>query len=157
MKQIDLGRLLEHQEFLSVATCDLDAVPNAAPKFLLKVERSTLYLVDYTIGKTWRNVRKNPRASVSFMDHSSLTGYQLNGTVRIIQKGPVYEKMRREMTEKEVRLTAKRIIEEVAGKSTHEHFEAGITERFIVLKMAVQEVVRMDHRGQVVRSTTGEV
>ncbi len=157
MARIDLNKLLDGREFIDVATCDLSGRPNAAPKFILKAAGRTLYLVDYTLGRTWRNITANPRVSLSFMDQRTLTGYQLNGAAAIISEGPSYERMCREMIDKEVRLTAKHIIDAVAGKSSREHFEAGITDRFIVLRVTVKEVILIGHRGDVVRGDDGEV
>ena len=65
-----LQGLIESREFISLASCDLAGRPNAAPKFLLKVEGACLYLVDYIMGQTFRNVKVNPRVSLSFFDNS---------------------------------------------------------------------------------------
>ena len=154
MLKKELTELLEKREFVSVATCDLDCRPNAAPKFLLKVEGDSIYLVDYTLGATWRNLRVNPRASISFIDPSTLKGYQLNGPVRIIEKGPEFNKMRKEMLEKEIRLTTKHIIEDVRGEGKHESFEVVITERFVVLRLMVDEIVEIGLKGELKRSKT---
>ena len=75
--------LLKSREFVSVATCDFDGRPNAASKFMLRVEGNFIYLVDYFVGRTYRNLGANPRISLSFMDTNSLVGYQLNGLVKI--------------------------------------------------------------------------
>lgn len=152
MGKIDLKKLLEGKEFLSVATCGPDGMPNAAPKFLLKVEGHTIWLVDYTIGKTWRNLLRNPRVSLSFMDAKMLLGYQLNGTVKIIEKGRIYDRMCNEMIDKEIRLTAQHIIEAVRGNAKHERFEVGITEKFIIFKVSIHEIVQIGHRGDIVRN-----
>ena len=63
-----IKELLENREFISVATCDFKGRPNAAPKFFLKFEHNFIYLVDYTIGMTWENLKVNPKASLSLMD-----------------------------------------------------------------------------------------
>lgn len=152
MAVIDLEQLMSGREFVHVATATATGMPNAAPKFLLKVDGRVVYLVDYTIGKTWQNLRENPQASISFMDQATLTGYQLNGTIRIVDKGRVYERMCREMVDKEIRLTAQHIIEDIRGKGTREHFEVAITDRFVIFKLTVTEVVRIGYRGDVVRN-----
>lgn len=151
MPKIELKKLLEGREFLSVATSGPGGRPNAAPKFLLKVEGHTVWLVDYTIGQTWRNLLVNPMASLSFMDAKMLLGYQLNGTVEIIEKGRLYDNMCKEMIDREIRLTAQHIIEDVRGHAKHERFEVGITERFIILKVNVHEIVQIGHRGEILR------
>lgn len=151
----ELLHLLEKREFISVATCDLKGRPNAAPKFVLKADEGHLYLVDYTIGMTYQNLKVNPRVSVSFIDPRSLKGYQLNGTAVIIEKGRLYEKMRREMVEKEIRLTAEHLIQDVRGEARHDVFEVGIGEKYVVFKVAVDEVVEIGPRGEITRKRKG--
>ena len=147
----ELIKLLEKQEFISVATCDFKGRPNAVPKFLLKVDKDYIYLVDYTIGTTWKNLKINPRVSISFMDHTTLKGYQLNGKAVIITKGREYDNLCKEMTAKEIRLTTQHIIEDVRGESTHEIFELVITEKFVVFKVKINEIVEIGVKGELNR------
>jgi len=151
----DLVGLLEKREFISVATCDLKGRPNAAPKFVLKVDKERIYLVDYIIGTTYDNLKINPRVSLSFLDPRTLNGYQLNGSVRIISKGSIFEKMRREMLEKEIRLTTKHIIEDVRGESTHDAYEVTIAERYVVYIVTIDEVVEIGAKGDLKRKMKG--
>lgn len=147
----DIAVLIKDMEFISVATCDHRGRPNAAPKFLLKYEDGYIYLVDYTIGTTWKNLKVNPRISMSFMDPATLTGYQINGFVQIIDKGPLYEKLRKEMMDKAVRLTARHIVEHVRGTASHEALEVAIREKFIIFKVRAKEVVVIGHKGELLR------
>ena len=148
----ELIGLMEKKEFVSVATCDFKGRPNAAPKFVLKVESDRAYLVDYTIGTSWQNLKINPRISMSLIDARTLKGYQINGSVRIIKRGKLYDKMRDEMTDKEVRLTTQRIIDEVRGHPTHETFEVLISEKFVIFEVRIDEIVEMDIHGGLKRS-----
>ena len=148
----ELIGLMEKKEFVSVATCDFKGRPNAAPKFVLKVESDRAYLVDYTIGTSWKNLKVNPRISMSLIDERTLKGYQINGSVHIIKKGKLYDKMRDEMTNKEVRLTTQRIIDEVRGHPTHETFEVLISEKFVIFEVRIDEVVEMDIHGGLKRN-----
>jgi uncharacterized pyridoxamine 5'-phosphate oxidase family protein len=147
----ELISILEKREFLSVATCGLNNRPNAAPKFLLKVDEEHIYLVDYTIGTTWQNLKVNPRLSLSFMDQNTLKGYQINGDVQIIDKGPAYKKMHKEMMDKEVHLTTKHIIEDVRGEGRHDNYEVIIREKFVIFEMKIDEVVEIGVRGELKR------
>lgn len=147
----ELAGLLANREFINVATCDFKGKPNAAPKFLLKVEGARIYLVDYTIGATWRNLKANPRISMSLIDVPKLKGYQLNGAVKIISKGKFYDKMHKEMVEKEISLTARHIIDELRGHNVHEVFEVLISEKFVIFEVYVDEVVEMDIQGELKR------
>jgi general stress protein 26 len=147
----ELIGLLDKREFISVATSDLNSRPNAAPKFILKVDKGHIYLVDYIIGTTYENLRKNPRVSLSFMDQRTLRGYQLNGKAHIIDKGRSYSAMRKEMLDKEIRLTTKHIIEDVRGQSKHDTFEVTLSERYVIFVITIDEVVEIGPRGDLIR------
>lgn len=153
----ELLGLLEKREFISVATCDLKGRPNAAPKFILKADHENIYLIDYTIGMTYDNLKLNPRVSMSFIDPRSLKGYQLNGKATIIEKGRLYDKMRKEMLEKEIRLTAEHIIQDIRGEARHDTFEVGLSEKYVVFKLTVYEVVEIGPRGELIRKHKGTV
>lgn len=146
-----IAELLKDREFISVATCDLAGRPNVAPKFILKLQANSIYLVDYTIGNTWGNLKVNPRASLSFMDTDSLSGYQINGMVEIVEKGLEYEKIYGEMLQKEIDLSAKRIIEGVSRQRKHASFEVALTGKFVILKVNIAEVVEIGPGGEVKR------
>ena len=143
----DIRALIESREFINVASCDLEAKPNAAPKFLLKVEGSYIYLVDYVIGRTFRNLRINPSASLSFIDNNTLIGYQLNGKVEIIEAGVEYEKILKELQHKQIDLSIKRVIEGVTKGQSHKSFEVTSPEKFVILKLKVEELVEIRPSG----------
>lgn len=146
-----INEFLKNREFISVATCDFNGRPNAVPKFLLKAEDNFIYLVDYTIGRTWENLKINPRASLSFTDTDNLTCYQINGSVQIVDKGQVYEEMVNELHNREVSLSVERIIDGVHKEKTHEHFEVAIPQRFVLFKIKIEEIVEVGPSGTLKR------
>ena len=143
--------LLESKEFISVATCDLESEPNAAPKFLLKVESNYIYLVDYVIGKTFRNLMINPRISLSFFDNNNLMGYQINGLVKIIDRGLEYSSALDDLARKEIDLSATRIIDGVIKGQAHQAYEMAAAKQFVILKVKVEEIVQMHPSGKLQR------
>ncbi|MCX5715045.1 MAG: pyridoxamine 5'-phosphate oxidase family protein [Candidatus Omnitrophica bacterium] len=145
--------LLKDREFISVATCDFDGRPNAAPKFLLKIEGNFIYLIDYTIGRTFTNLHSNPRASLSFVDTNSLVGYQINGRVEIIEGGPEYDKISKELLQRQVDLSTKRIIEGVTKGKRHGSFEVSIADTFVVFKVKMEDITEMGPSGMLRRET----
>lgn len=146
-----IAELLTSREFISVATCNLHGLPNAAPKFVLKLENNFIYLIDYTIGRTWENIKVNPKVSMSLTDPDALMGYQINGVAEIIDKGPHYESIVKELLQKEIDLSTKRIIEGVQQGKVHRSFEVAITDKFVVFKVKIEEVVEIGPRGAVNR------
>ncbi|MEI6832237.1 MAG: pyridoxamine 5'-phosphate oxidase family protein [Candidatus Omnitrophota bacterium] len=139
--------LIESREFISVATCDLEARPNAAPKFLLKVERDHIYLVDYIIGRTFENLQINPKVSLSFIDSFTLIGYQINGKVEIIDSGAEYKDILKELQNKQIDLSTKRVMDGVVKGQVHKAYEVGSPEQFVILKIKVEEVVEIRPSG----------
>ena len=147
----NIKALIESREFISVASCDLEARPNAAPKFLLKVEGDYIYLVDYIIGRTFRNLQVNPRVSLSFIDNNTLIGYQVNGKVEIINEGVEYREILKELQYKQIDLSAKRVVEGVVKGQSHKSFEVAIPDHFVIFKVKMEEVVEMRPSGTLKR------
>jgi uncharacterized pyridoxamine 5'-phosphate oxidase family protein len=143
--------LLKHKEFISIATCDLKGRPNAASKFILKIDGGFIYLVDYIFGKSYENLKANPRVSLSFVNTESLKSYQINGSVELIEQGSVYETIALELVHKEVRLSTDRIIKGVSSGKRHENFEVAIPEKFVIFKVKIEETVEMPYGGGVKR------
>ncbi|MCX5711958.1 MAG: pyridoxamine 5'-phosphate oxidase family protein [Candidatus Omnitrophica bacterium] len=139
--------LLLSREFLYVATCDRQGRPNVAPKLLLKIENNYIFLVDYTVGRTYRNLKEIPRVSISIMDLDNLTGYQLNGNTVIIEDGPEHKKFLKEFAEKEVGLSATRIIEGVEKGKRHKNFEIGISKNAVIFKAVIEEIIEIAPQG----------
>lgn len=148
--------LLKSRGFVSVATCNLEARPNAAPKFILKLENNFIYLVDYSIGRTSQNLAVNPRVSISLMDNDTLMGYQLNGPVEVISKGQEYDALVKDLSQKELELSTLRIIEGVTKGKPHEGFELGLSEKFIIFKVRVEEIVEIASSGSLKRENICE-
>jgi uncharacterized pyridoxamine 5'-phosphate oxidase family protein len=142
---------LRHREFVSIATCNLEGRPNAAPKFILKIEGNFIYLVDYAFGKSFENLKINPRVSLSFTDTDNLKSYQVNGSVELIEKGPVYEKIAIELAQKEISLSTDRIIKALNTGKRHENFEVAIPEKFVIFKVKIEETAELLYRGGVKR------
>jgi len=142
-----IAELLKEREFISVATSSLSGRPNAAPKLILKTEGNFIYLVDYTIGQTYHNLQVNPHISLSFMDLESLLGYQINGRVEIISSGPDYDSIIREIEQRQLDLSIKRVIEGLKKEKSHANFEVTIPESLVIFKVGIEEIIEISPRG----------
>ncbi len=146
-----IAEFLKGREFISVATSDFEGRPNAAPKLLLKVQDNCIYLVDYSLSRTWENLKVNPQASLSFMDVDALMGYQVNGMVEIIDKGTAFQQLLEELREREIHLSVKRIIEGVKREKASLNFELGMPERFAIFRVDIKEIVEIGPKGELTR------
>ena len=143
--------LLEKREFVSIATCDFSGRPNIAPKFILKTDADSVYLVDYVFGRTWENLKVNPKASLSIMDTETLIGYQMNGSVELIDKGPAHDKIVNELIAKEVSLSTERIIQAVSKGKANTGFEVGFSNKVVIFKVKIEEIAEIAPHGSLKR------
>jgi hypothetical protein len=142
---------LKKRTFLNVATSTLDGKPNNVSKLILKIEDNHIYLVDYSIGRTYSNVQNNPYVSLSFFDLDKLIGYQINGPVELIEKGQGYEKIKAELTDKEISLATERIIKGVSSGQGHENFEFSPPRHFVIFKVKMEEIAEVSYTGEIKR------
>jgi len=142
---------LKHLEFINVATCDFQGRPNAVPKLILKCEDNHIFLVDYTIGRTWSNLKINPKVSLSFAETDNLMGYQINGSVEIIDKGIKYQRLLKELTAKQISLSVERIIRGVQKGKKHEIYEVQIPKKIVIFKVKIEEIVEVGPKGDLIR------
>lgn len=134
-------------KFVNVATCSLERMPNVAPKLVVKTEKNIIYFIDYIIGRTFLNLKENPRTSVSFIDQRTLTGYQLNGTVDIIEKGIELENFVEDFQKIKTSFTVERILYNLRSAEKASALEFALPEKFAVLKVKVIEIVEISSSG----------
>jgi hypothetical protein len=115
---MNLSQLLKGREFVSFASADLKGQPNNAPKMLLKFEKPYIYLIEYSFGRTHDNLKSNPQACLSFMDLDNIEGYRIYGTVELIEKGPDFKKLAKELEKRQVQLSTTRVIDAVRTGSS---------------------------------------
>lgn len=146
-----INALLKRRSFISIATADKNCEPHAVPKFLLKVQDGSVYLIDYAIAKTVDNIRHNPRACLSLMDVDDLEGYRISGSVTLIEEGVEHGKILKEFEKKLIQMSATRLIEGMKSGKPNEHFELEIPTKVIVIKVKIEEIVKVGRHGELFR------
>jgi len=143
-----MQKFLLGNEFVSVGTCDLNGQPNAVPKFIIRVDGDYIYLADYVIGTTSRNIKVNPKVSISAADVEALEGYRINGKARILTKGGEYKKLFKEMVKQQVHHSARRIIEDVRGNKKHDSYEVSFPEKVVIFKIKCESITKISITGK---------
>ncbi len=146
-----LKSFLLNKGFVSVGTSDLRCQPNAAPKYIIKIDNDLIYLADYVIGRTFRNLRVNPKVSLSTIDMKTLEGWQINGVVEIITKGPHYKRLLKVMAEQEARHSARRIIEDIRGSQKYDSYEIQFPEKAVMFKVKCEKITKIGITGKLQR------
>lgn len=147
----DIDEILKNREFLDIATCDLNAKPNVAPKLLLKFNKRLIYVVDHVMGASFHNLKVNPRVSISVMDIDNLTGYQINGPVEIVDSGLEYQQVLEELSDRKIKLSVERIVEAVGRNKKHQNYELMLPDKFVIFKIKIEEIVEIALSGKLIR------
>ncbi|HAJ57003.1 MAG TPA: hypothetical protein DCL35_04460 [Candidatus Omnitrophica bacterium] len=143
----DLLPYLSSGKFVNVATCSYERMPNVAPKLIAKAHSNIIYLVDYVLGRTFSNLLENPRVSVSFIDDRTLTGYQLNGTVDILEEGEEFKRLAEEFQQIKTKFTVERILFNLRSGEKASPLEFSLPEKFAILKVKIIEIVEITSSG----------
>ncbi len=141
-------KLLEDNLFINIATSDSDRRPNVAPKFLLKIDKCHIFLADYVISRTWRNLKENPQVSMSIVDHESLVGFQLNGKAQIVKDKKLYSELMQDLQKRQISQSSKRVVEGLHRGKKHINFEVVFSEKTAFFKIEVNEVVEISPTGE---------
>lgn len=144
---------LKQTIFVHIASCDFDSKPNAAVKLVLKMEGNYVFLADYTEGKTYQNLKVNPFASLSFDNRDTLSGFQINGHVEIIDKGAEYDIMCSELHKKELNLSAERIVKAVSEGIVTKDFEIIANKKVVIFKVKIETVAEFKYSGEIIRES----
>jgi uncharacterized pyridoxamine 5'-phosphate oxidase family protein len=144
---------LKGKTFINVATCGQDSCPNVAPKFLLKIEKNYIYLIDYVRNTTLKNIRSNPKISISSINLETLKGYQINGKAEIVKKdrGSIYQELLKEYEKKQIDLSTKRLIEALHDQKKSSNYEAEFPKKVAIIKVKVNEAVSIGLQGNLER------
>lgn len=144
---------LKGKTFINVATCGQNLRPNVAPKFLLKIEKKYIYLIDYVRNTTLRNIKSNPKVSISSINLDTLKGYQINGKAEIVEKdqGSIYKKLFKEYEKKQIDLSTKRLIGALHHQKKSSNYEAEFPKKVAIIKVKVNETVSIGLQGDLER------
>ena len=142
---------LKGKKFINIATCDFNHRPNVAPKFLLKIKNGFIYLIDYVMNTTLKNIKINRRVSLSTINVDTLKGYQINGIAEVIDKGHTYKNLLKEYSDRQLTFSTERIVRTLREGKRDKALEVQLPEEVIVLKVKIEEIVGIGLRGNLER------
>ena len=139
----ELVRFLNKQGFVIVSTIDEDGTPHTACKGIVQVDgKGELRLVDLYTGRTYRNLVRNPRISVTAVDEHRFKGYCLKGEARLESSGGMQPEVAEEWRDRITSRIASRVIKNVQGERGHpRHPEARLPKPKALIVMEVREII----------------
>ncbi len=110
-----LVQFLERERVCRVATCDAEGMPHVVPVCHV-VHQGRLYFASDARSRKVRNLRQNPHAAATVdlytEDWGRLAGILIQGTARIIERGPEFRRIRKLLYEKYPQYPVEAVLEE---------------------------------------------
>ena len=132
---------------VNVASSDAKGNPNAAVKLFLKMESHSIYLADFSLGNTLRNLKDNPQLSLAFEDIETAKGYRINGKVQIISEGDEYNALIDEVRQRETEIVVNRVLDGIQRNKRYKGHFVNTSEKFVIYKVAIDEIVEFGPQG----------
>ena len=145
MKQLSdkIIQFFQNQGFVVVSTIDRKGIPHSSCKGIVNINsRGLIYLLDLYRAKTYENLRRNPRISITAVDEHKFTGYCLKGRARIIAGNKFNPRIIRAWESRITSRITRRIIKNVQGEKGHpRHPETLLPKPAYLVVMEIEEVV----------------
>lgn len=82
----NVKEMMEMQQIILVGTSNKRGIPNLSPRSSFYVDKDVIYWYEIFMQKTYQNFTKNNWVSVSIIDNTKFSGYQLKGKVEIVEE-----------------------------------------------------------------------
>jgi len=119
-------KFFQSQEEVFVATMDPDGRIHGSIKGIVGLEEECrIFIVDLYSRQTYRNLKKDPRVSISAMDKKNFMGYTVQGQARIVPRQDIPEHIMAQWEERIIQRISKRVVQGVRAQAKQDrHHEA---------------------------------
>ncbi len=141
----EIIRFFKNQSYAIIATVDADTTPHNSCKGIIDINADgQVYLLDLYLGKTYKNLQRNPRVGICAVDEHKFKGYCLKGKARILPFATLEAPILKAWEEMITRRLTQRVIKNISGQKGHpKHPEALLPRPKYMLMVEVEEVVNM--------------
>ena len=139
----EIAQFFQSQSFVIVSTIDGNGNPHNSCNGIVKIDRSGLvYLLDLYREKTYENLMRNPRISVTAVDEHRFKGFCLKGKARIIAGEKIKSDIIKAWEDRLTSRITRRLIKNIQGEKGHSrHPEILMPRPEYLIIMQVKEVV----------------
>lgn len=122
----DIINFLHSQGFVIVSTIDKAGMIHTSAKGIVGIEpEGKIFIVDLYKAKTYGNLKRDPRVSITAVDEHKFMGFNLQGKAKIVMKEDMGAHIVKAWEEKIVQRITKRMLRGVqSGSKSKTHFEA---------------------------------
>ena len=138
-----IARYIEQQRFAVVSTIDADGAVHCAIKAIVAIlPDGRIRVIDLYRGRTFDNLVRDKRISLTVVDEHSFTGYTIKGISTIIEGKDIDLALIERWHQRVAKRVAHRLIKSVQGerRSAH-HPEAQLPAPQYMIEISVQEIV----------------
>lgn len=128
---------------MAVTTIDSKGFPHASCKGMIKIEGTgRVYLLDAYHGRTFKNLKQNPSASVTAFDEHKFRGFCLKGKARLIHEDELTESIVKSWEERISGRLTQRLLKNIREEKGHRgHPEASLPKPKYMIVLDTEEVV----------------
>lgn len=140
MLEKKLSYFLKKQQFVNLATADKQGNPYSSPKILLKYKDNILYLIDYLVGKSAKNIGENKNVSVATFDIEEMKGFHVYGKIEVIPEGDEFDSLLVDWGNRQDKMAAIKVSESVAGKKNMRSMKLTFLKPIEIYKIHVESI-----------------
>ncbi|MDD5692661.1 MAG: pyridoxamine 5'-phosphate oxidase family protein [Candidatus Omnitrophica bacterium] len=146
MKDIpaQVADFLQLQGFVIISSIDEEGFPHNSCKGIVKIDKQAgeIYLMDVYHGLTCRNIKRQPKISISAVDEHKFMGYCLKGKARVMPDDNISHDIIKSWEDNITSRLAKRLLKNLAEeKSRSHHPEASLPAPKHLILVTVEEIV----------------
>lgn len=145
MKRLDddLVHFLKHQGFIIISTRDKDGGIHNSCKGIVEIDpEGIIHLLDLYKGKTYENMKRNSKVSITAVDEHKFKGYCLKGKAKIIKEDKINPSMIKAWEDKVASRITQRLLKNIHGeKGHHLHAEALLPKPEYLIVMEIEKII----------------
>lgn len=139
----DIIHFFHKQGFTIVSTVDANGWPHNSCKGIVHIDADgSIYLLDLYKGRTYENLKLNPRISITAVDEHKFHGYCLKGRAAIIPEKDIKSHLIKAWEDRIAGRVTRRVLKEIRGGEEHPRYpEISLPKPEYMIVMTVEEVI----------------
>lgn len=145
MKRIsaEIVNFFQNQGCVIVSTIDKNGFVHNSCKGIIKINQNgEIYLLDLYKGKTYQNLKNNPRLSVTAIDEHKFIGYCLKGKTELMPEGKFPSDLLKAWEDRITSRLTRRLLKNIREEKGHpRHPEILMPKPQYLIAMEVEEII----------------